>query len=47
MAEHAYFGVYCRRSGVPLIDVRTVPLPRLVGQGRALEIILTCRKVPA
>jgi len=47
MAESAYFGVYCRRCGVPLIDGGTLRLPRLVGQGRALEIILTGRKVPA
>ncbi len=47
MEESAYFGVYCRRWGVPLIDGGTVRLPRLVGQGRALEIILTGRKVPA
>jgi enoyl-CoA hydratase len=47
MAEGSYFGVYCRRWGVPLIDGGTVRLPRLVGQGRALEIILTGRKVPA
>src|SRR5689334_23658804 len=47
MAEGAYFGVYCRRWGVPLIDGGTVRLPRIVGQGRALEIILTGRQVPA
>jgi enoyl-CoA hydratase len=47
MEEDAYFGIYCRRWGVPLIDGGTVRLPRLVGQGRALEIILTGRKVPA
>jgi enoyl-CoA hydratase len=47
MEQSAYFGVYCRRWGVPLIDGGTVRLPRLVGQGRALEIILTGRKVPA
>ena len=47
MAKDAYFGVYCRRWGVPLIDGGTVRLPRIVGQGRALEIILTGRKVPA
>ncbi|SFI33294.1 enoyl-CoA hydratase [Bosea sp. OK403] len=47
MAENAYFGVYCRRWGIPLIDGGTVRLPRLVGQGRALEIIMTGRKVEA
>ena len=47
MAADSYFGVYCRRWGVPLIDGGTVRLPRIVGQGRALEIILTGRKVPA
>jgi enoyl-CoA hydratase len=47
MARDAYMGVYCRRWGVPLIDGGTVRLPRLVGRGRALEIILTGRKVPA
>jgi enoyl-CoA hydratase len=47
MAESAYFGVYCRRWGVPLIDGGTVRLPRIVGVGRAMEIILTGRKVPA
>ncbi len=47
MQEDAYFGVYCRRWGVPLIDGGTVRLPRIVGQGRALELILTGRKVPA
>ena len=47
LAKESYFGVYCRRWGVPLIDGGTVRLPRIVGQGRALEIILTGRKVPA
>jgi enoyl-CoA hydratase len=47
MAKESYLGVYCRRWGVPLIDGGTVRLPRIVGQGRALEIILTGRKVPA
>ncbi|GJL90026.1 MAG: enoyl-CoA hydratase [Minwuia thermotolerans] len=47
MEESAYMGVYCRRWGIPLIDGGTVRLPRLVGQGRAMEIILTGRKVPS
>src|SRR5262245_53153106 len=47
MAESAYFGVYCRRWGVPLIDRGTVRLPRLAGPGEALEIITTGRKVTA
>ncbi len=47
MEASAYFGVYCRRWGVPLLDGGTVRLPRLVGVGRAMEIILTGRKVPA
>lgn len=47
MAETAYFGVYCRRWGIPLLDGGSVRLPRLVGQGRALEIIMTGRKVEA
>lgn len=47
MEQSAYFGVYCRRWGVPLVDGGTVRLPRIVGRGRALEIILTGRKVPA
>jgi len=47
MEQNSYFGVYCRRWGIPLIDGGTVRLPRLVGQGRALEIILTGRKVTA
>ena len=45
--EEAIMGVFCRRWGVPLIDGGTVRLPRIVGQGRALEITLTGRKVPA
>ena len=47
MEESAYMGVYCRRWGVPLIDGGTVRLPRMVGRGRALDIILTGRKVGA
>lgn len=45
--EDAVFGVFCRRWGVPLIDGGTVRLPRVVGLGRALDMILTGRAVGA
>jgi len=45
--ETAVFGVFSRRWGVPMSDGTTVRLPRIVGQGRALDMLLTGRAVGA
>ena len=46
-SEEAVLGVFCRRFGVPLVDLGTVRLPQIVGLGRAIDLVLTGRPVKA
>ncbi len=45
--EDAKFGIFCRRFGVPLIDLGTIRLPRLIGHSRAMDMVLTGREMDA
>ena len=43
----AIFGVFNRRFGIPLVDLGTIRLPRIIGHGRAMDLILSGRAVDA
>ena len=45
--ETANFGIFSRRWGVPMSDGTTVRLPRVIGRGPALDMLLTGREVTA
>ncbi|WP_284223928.1 enoyl-CoA hydratase-related protein, partial [Brevundimonas denitrificans] len=45
--QDAVFGVFCRRWGVPMSDGTPTRLPRLIGMGNALDMMITGKPVSA